>query len=209
MRAIDEASASGKVIAQLSGTVIELSFERSLVQVTLSLDTPIAPQYRAMIDDQRRKVAAGFGEIRSMTAAGDRHAAFRRHVEGSLTALDALRREADRLLALPRDQRDPDFVTRWSAEVPRIIGDLERLGQVLRDPGVSVPMEVLHLEEMQHLAWAIREYGGRERTMMAIAVARGEPVTEAGIVRMRAFHDTVLRRWAGIEMLRDIVPADL
>ncbi len=35
MRAIDQISDAGKVMAQLSSTVIELSLERSLVQVTL------------------------------------------------------------------------------------------------------------------------------------------------------------------------------
>ncbi|MFY8095921.1 MAG: methyl-accepting chemotaxis protein [Niveispirillum sp.] len=209
MRAIDQISDAGKVMAQLSSTVIELSLERSLVQVTLSLDSPIAVQYRTMIDEQRRKVATGFAEIRTMTAAEPRYAAFREKVESSLTALDTLRREADRLLSLPRAERDPQFVSRWSSDVPRIIGDLELLGQVLRDPNVTVPMEVLQLEQIQHLAWAIREYGGRERTMMAIAIARKEPVSEAGLVRMHAFHDTALRRRAGIVNLRNRVPADL
>ncbi|OYQ33751.1 hypothetical protein CHU95_15535 [Niveispirillum lacus] len=209
MRAIDQISDVGKVMARLSSTVIELSLERSLVQVTLSLDTPIAAQYRTMIDEQRRKVATGFAEIRALTEADKRYAVFKGKVDASLKELDALRREADRLLSLPRTERDPNFVSRWSSEVPRIIGDLELLSQVLRDPNVTVPMEVLQLEQIQHLAWAIREYGGRERTMMAIAIARQEPVSEAGLVRMQAFHDTALRRRAGIANLRDRVPADL
>ena len=190
--------------AKLGETVIEMSLERSVVQVTLSLDTPIAREYRDIIDGQRRKVADGFADIRAMAGGDPRFAEFSARLTAALGPLDALRAEADNLLALPLAARPPDFVARWSREVPGLIAELESLAGYLRDPGTTVPSAILKLEQLQHLSWAIREYGGRERTIFAIATARGEPVGEAGLLRASSLHDTVSRRWAAIRQLERV-----
>jgi methyl-accepting chemotaxis protein len=54
---------------------------------------------------------------------------------------------------------------------------------------------------VQHLAWSVREYGGRDRTYLAAALALGRPLTPEALERMAAFDGPVARRLDSLEAL--------
>jgi len=183
--------------------LVELSLERSLVQVTLQLPNPLAPQHRAMIESQRQKAGERFAAALAGLdgLGGERAARLAAYLRARVAELHRLREEADRQLVLPRDRRDPAFLARWSAEVPALISRLEERRNTLRGPGDLVPVTVMDQEQLQHLAWAVREYGGRDRTFLAVALALNTAPDGAARARMAELDGTVQRRLAQLETL--------
>jgi hypothetical protein len=128
-------------IAGLGQALVELSLERSLVQVTFQLPDPLNP---ARIEAQRRKAAAGFATATSdlLSIGRPEPRALAAELRRRLDALDTLRRAADDQLQRPPAARDPAVLPRWAAEVPAVIAAV-----TLR-------------ERVQQLAWAAREHRG-------------------------------------------------
>ncbi len=187
--------------ARLGTALIELSLERSLVQVTLSLPTPLSEQHRRMIEGQRRLAAEGFRDgLANLRRLDTPEAnALAGYIEQRLAALDAMRRQADALLALPRTARDGTFVGRWASEVPALISAIEARRGHVRRADDKLPNATRLTEQVQHLAWAVREYGGRDRTYLAIAMALNEPIPPAALARMEAFTSATGRRLMELE----------
>ncbi len=189
--------------AGLGVGLVELSLERSLVQVTLQLPDPLAPQHRGMIEAQRRKAGERFAAaLVALDGLGDERAArLAGYLRARLVELSRLREEADRQLALPRDRREPDFLARWSAEVPALVLRIEARRNTLRGPDDLVPATVLDQERLQHLAWAVREYGGRDRTFLAVGLALDSAPDAATRARMAELDAVVQRRLSDLETL--------
>ena len=190
-------------VATLGSALVELSLERSLVQVTLQLPDPIAPQFRAMIERQRRIAAEGFAAaLAALREVGTPEAArLADETAARLQGLDALRRPADADLARPLAQRDPAVLARWAAGVPQLISAIENRRGTARAANEPVPAGVALREQVQHLAWSVREYGGRDRTDLATALALGRPLTAEALERMAAFDGPVARRLDSLEAL--------
>ncbi|WP_158292141.1 methyl-accepting chemotaxis protein [Paracraurococcus ruber] len=192
-------------IAQFGQGLVDLSLERSVVQVTLQLPDPVAPSFRAMIDRQRDAAGQRLGAtLAGLDRLGGPAAdALARDIRAALGRLDALRRTADADLARPRAGRDAGFVARWAEEVPDLISALEPRRATLRPGSDAIPVAISVTEQVQHLAWAVREYGGRDRTLLAVAVALGQPIPAATRDRMQAFHAMVGQRLAALAALLD------
>ena len=196
-RTIDQRSATEQLVQTGQATnwvnqaTIELSLERSVMQVTLNLPDPIQPAFRRIIDEQRRLSGERFDVVADAVRA---NAGLRRGSEftGSLAELraeiDDIRQEADRLLALPRADRPDGAVDALPRRMKALIEDFAQLPIALRSETSRIPSAVLSLKEIQHNAWAIREYGGRERTYLAIAAATGTPIDAQTRQEMAALH---------------------
>ena len=183
-------------VATLGTALIELSLERSLVQVTLQLPDPVAPVHRAMIERQRGIAAAGFAEaLAVLRAVGTPEAAaLAADTEARLAWLQALRAPADADLARPRAQRDPAVLQRWAAGMPSLIAAIENRRLTARGTTDLVPGGVGIRDQVQHLAWSVREYGGRDRTYLAAALALDEPLSEEALERIASL-DQPVARW--------------
>jgi methyl-accepting chemotaxis protein len=190
-------------VATLGKALIELSLERSLVQVTLQLPDPLAPQHRAMIERQRQLAGAGFAEaLAGLRAVGTPEAQLLADdTTARLAGLEALRRPADAALAQPRSGRDTAVLERWAAGVPALISDIENRRLTARGVDEPVPGGVSLRDQVQHLAWSVREYGGRDRTYIAVALALGQPFAPQALQTMAAFDENVARRLAALEAL--------
>jgi methyl-accepting chemotaxis protein len=190
-------------VATLGSALIELSLERSLVQVTLQLPDPLAPPHRAMIERQRQVAGAGFADaLAALREVGTPEArALAEDTATRLAGLEALRRPADADLARPLAMRDPAVLQRWAGGVPTLISDIENRRLTARGVNEPVPGGVGLRDQVQHLAWAVREYGGRDRTYIAAALALGQPLTPYALERMAAFDGPVTRRLTALEAL--------
>ena len=188
-------------VATLGMALIELSLERSLVQVILQLPDPLSAEHRAMIERQRRVAAAGFAEaIGILRRLGTQEAmALAADTQARLAGLDALRAPADADLRRPRDQRDPAVLQHWATGVPALISAIENRRLTARGVNEAVPSGVAIRDQVQHLAWAVREYGGRDRTYMAAALALNSPLSPQALERMAEFNGPVLRRLDALE----------
>lgn len=189
--------------ALIGAALTDMSLERSLVQVNLRLAGPVSGEMNETIIRQRRLVDGKFRDALDGLAATreDGALALAAYVRRQIAAIDQLRQEAETQLARPLSGRDPAFVARWSQQVPSLIAAIEgRRGQV-RPASDRVPVSVLLREQVQHLAWAVRESGGRERTYMAAAVALNEPLSAATRARMAEFAAGVERHLVELDIV--------
>ncbi len=172
---------AASIQTELTRGVVAMSLERSLVQVTGGLADPIAPPFRKLLDEQRRKADAHLDRAATELAQLDQPSAQR--VVAVLTDtrqnIAALRVRADAELAKAGGDRDRAFLAQWPRVFPAAIERLESLRLQLRAAEGQLPAVVVTLSDVAHYAWRIRELGGRERTYYALASARGLPLTDA------------------------------
>ena len=200
---MSDASAAGSL---MSKATIELSLERSVMQVTLNLPDPIAPQFRALLNQQRVLSDAGFDAAQDAVAdaaALRRGEEFRSQLASLRREIAGIRAEADRWLAVPRDERPDAAVDTLPIRMKSAIGSLARLPIKLRGETVDVPSLVQTLEEVQRRAWEVREYGGQERTLLAIAAATGEPFSELATQEMAGLHGRAEAAMSALRILSD------
>lgn len=196
----EESSAASSV---LNEAIIELSLERSVMQVTLNLEPPIQPQFRDLIDQQRDKSTDGFERVLALLAENDFRRAdeFTAQLAANRHIIDNIRGRADQSLAVGASDRDPAEVENLAAEMKEIILLLSQLPLILKPEAVAVPSKMTSLQTIQHAAWAIREFGGRERTYMAIATATGRPFTGTLLEIMADYHAQAVTAMETLDIL--------
>lgn len=175
----------------VSRATIELSLERSVMQVALNLNPPITPQFRSIVTEQRRLSDTTFDTAMAV-ADNDRHLSYDTEFVARLQALrgriDALRSTADREMALPLAQRDAQLVESLPMDLKATIEAFAHITTTLHERDVALPGLVTVLGEIQRWAWEVREYGGRERTYLAIATADGRPISQRRRGEMAELH---------------------
>jgi methyl-accepting chemotaxis protein len=160
------------------GTVA-LSFERSVTQVALALETAAPPAFLQLIEQQRAESDATLertqAALRDVDALANR-AAFLSEVERTRARIADLRQEADALLAMPARDRDGARSLALPYDLKSHIEALYAAATLLVLPDGASSTEEMTLSQIQALAWEIREYGGRARTFYAIATLTGVPI---------------------------------
>ena len=194
---LSSAKATGNAVAALSylnKAAIEISFERSLSQVGLALPIPFPDQFRALLDEQRRRSDALFADLDAHLGQAD--------IPGELALVEGLRRYRARLGEI-RAAVDPDLrveaarraktdgatIARMKETIAAIVG----LGDLVRPAANDTPAAIAAHDLVMQRAWIVREFGGRERTYFAIATALGAPVARADMPEMLEAHGRVLQ----------------
>jgi methyl-accepting chemotaxis protein len=159
--------------------IVALSFERSVTQVALALDTAIPPAFLQLIEQQRvesdRLLRQAQGVLVDKPSFLNR-AVFSDQVRATRAAIADLRAEADDLLARPASARDPDRARDLPYELKSAIEALFASSSLLVLPDGDSSTREMMLSRVQSLSWEAREYGGRARTFYAIASLTGQPV---------------------------------
>ena len=174
------------VASELYVATTMLSLERSLTQVGLNLPTAMPDSLRGLLDDQRVAVDAAFAEVKAQLAASDRLGyadGITAELAQSLGRIGELRRTADPLLGVEMTARDPQMMRSIPSDIMATVGNIRQLDSELLPDDVLVPAGVTNLQTIQRLAWEVREFGGRERTIFAIATATGQPIPGESIGR--------------------------
>ncbi|OJJ13583.1 hypothetical protein BKI51_06215 [Alphaproteobacteria bacterium AO1-B] len=205
-KTLQSASQAVSVVSDMSSATIELSLERSLTQVAINLDDPIAPEIRSMLMDQRRKSNALFAEAKevllSSSEIGEREALASR-LDSQLGQIASLRQHADRLINVPIGDRKRQEIVSLPVEIKQMVSSLDALLGDIRGLMEEAPTDILATDEIVRQAWKIREYGGRERTLYAIATARRDPISRADLTYMFENHGRTVQAWEAIEAAKD------
>ncbi|MFK7839330.1 MAG: methyl-accepting chemotaxis protein [Bdellovibrionales bacterium] len=188
----------------LNKAIIELSLERSVMQVTLNLPDAIAKEFRGLIDEQIKKSEAGFDEAARLVQEDD---GFRRKDEflNSLKKLreeiNVLRVKADRNLSVPLNRRNNDDVKNLPINMKEIILLFSYLPIELKPENATISSKTIAMEGIQKEAWAIREFGGRERTYLAIAAATGGKLSDVTLEDMKLYHEAAEAAMHKLELI--------
>ncbi|WP_075214042.1 methyl-accepting chemotaxis protein [Mongoliimonas terrestris] len=202
-----------EIVAALSVATIELSLERSLSQVALSLDEPLSPALARRLDAQRATSKALFDTVMARlgeTSGWWEAAAFESRIRTDLDRIDAFRRTVDDLAGRALAERDPTLVDAIPVGIKETITSLYGLLDSVRSQGAESPSDLVLLDRIIDSAWVVREYGGRERTVFAIAAARKEAIALADIAAMNENHGIARRAFDVAYRLRtsaDVSPA--
>ncbi|HYF56145.1 MAG TPA: methyl-accepting chemotaxis protein [Salinarimonas sp.] len=189
---------SARLRALVGEASAQLSRERMLSEVALTLREPVTPALRALIDEQRPRVDAAAGSLRAAVAAS-----------GHLAGRDAFAAELDRLigaLATLRGEVDaeaPKTAFRRSKERARLIApELAVLTRALFDLGALaevreaiVPSRVVHGLAIQRLGWEMREYASRDQTFFLVASAMRAPMDVVTVQDAEARFERAAEAW--------------
>ena len=197
------AGQAGRVVAGISSASIELSLERSLTQVALNLDAPVSSDIERMITDQREKSGRLYDEainlIEGASAIPSRDAIVTR-LKGYLGEITALRSTADREMRRPLKDRDARLVETIPTQIKAIVLRMDRLSSDARTLMRASQPKVIGTDLVVQRAFTVREFGGRERTIFAVAVARGEPIRQSDLLYAIENNGRVLQVWELLEV---------
>ena len=202
LSALTSSAEATTAVAKVSQATIELSLERSLTQVSLNLDEPVGGDLKAMLDGQRELADRLFADARATLVASTRirsREEIARRLDGLLRAMEGLRREADAQLSLPLASRDVGKIDSIPSRIKETVLDIDGLSTTLRSFVQDVLPVISATDKVIQQAWIIREFGGRERTLFAIATARQEPISRTDIAYMFQNHGKVLQAWWEID----------
>ena len=191
-----------KAVTQVSQATIELSLERSLTQVALNLDNPISDDIKAMLDQQRIVSDDLFQEARDMLTSSrriDGRQALLQRLQNDLDAMERLRQDADGQLVLPIEERNELLRENIPLQIKEVVLSIDYLSATMRGLIQEAPQNVIVTDRIIQQAWTIREYGGRERTLFAIATARLDPIEREDIIYMLQNHGKVVQAWTIIQ----------
>jgi methyl-accepting chemotaxis protein len=180
-------AATSEALATLSRATIELSMERSASQLAIEVPGMVEANLGELIEQQRRKADPGLERVIAQshglvtTSQGE---AFRNAIKDLRGQLEPLRHEFDRLRNLPGDERPADIVEALPRALKAVVVNFEAQRHLLRGPGFVVPTEITMLETMRDQAWQVREFGGRERTYLAVGTALRTPIPAARLEEM-------------------------
>lgn len=182
MTAMDQAEQIEQAthLRQLLGdATVELSMERALTQVALTLREPITPELRTRLDGQRTRFDAAAAKLRSATIEVSRiHAAqgFLPGLDGAVKKVSELRQEVDVETTKTAFRRSKDRAHLLTPELKGLTRTLFDYGAHLEVRGAAVPPSILHGLTLQKLGWELREYASQDQTFFLIASAARAPM---------------------------------
>lgn len=155
-----------QLTSELMLGTIELSLERSVSQAALHIQEPVNNDFRKLLDRQRD---LGNPRIEFVINNTDQPIV-KEKLKDILLRLDKIRSDIDKNLSLPLNQRDERIVKNIHLFFPQTIEDARSVSNLLKGSHTNLDPDIQALESLQSFAWEAREFGGRERTYLAIAV---------------------------------------
>jgi len=191
--------------------MLPLSLERSVTQVGLSLATPLPPEFRTLLEQQRALSDKALAEMQSRLKGAQSLSnadGVASNLNGLSTQLAALRRQADAALSAERERRNSDSVSLPSSLMDLIV-DIQRSINPLKRADLLDAAKVQSLDLLAYRLWRIREYGGRGRTHFAIAAFHRTPINPLLMADMRELNGRVTQTWDAVSAVKNQVSKNL
>lgn len=195
---------STRMRALLGRTTIELSQERTLTQVALSLSEPATPELKQLIENQRPKFDKLFQELHTFMAAADHvpgAALVRNAVANLATEVAEIRKQADVEMTKTSFRRDKVRARQLAPRLRDITRLMFDLGVQLEAHGAAVPSGVIQGLTMQRLSWEMREYVTQDQTTFLIASASRTPIDAVAAVDIEIRYSRAEDAWNQTKLL--------
>lgn len=194
--------AKSLTIESLISAAGDLALERGITNTALNASAPASPAVLERIMKHRSQanesLDTALKEVRGTNFVEKEM--LLEAVDAAYKSVKALRAEADQALRLSISQRDANLKNIWVPTMTKLVETSQELRLVL---GVSIGLDdpVLGKEsQLQHAAWLMSEYAGRERAIVGGLIASGAPIDTASLQKLARFRGHVETGWS---MLKD------
>lgn len=161
----------------LGRTTVELSTERALTQVALTLREPITDDLRSRLDSQRAQLDAAAAKLQEAAMASAlAPQGFRNGLDEAMKKISALRQEVDAEVTKTAFRRSKERTHLLVPELKALTRSLFDHGAYLDAQNAAVPSGILHGLTLQRLGWELREYASQDQTFFLIASAARSPM---------------------------------
>lgn len=195
---------AARALSELSAAAIEMSLERSVTQVSLAQPGPAPSEFLDMIRTQRllseRKLDAALATAAPLRTT-ERLQPFLDGVTAIRADVASIRRSADAQMIRPAAQREANAAADLPERLKAAVSRLQAQRHLLRGDGHTLPTGANRLELLRDAAWALREFGGRERTYLVIAAASGAAIPADRLGVMSQNHLRAEEAWLDIRLL--------
>ncbi|MFK7875938.1 MAG: methyl-accepting chemotaxis protein [Paracoccaceae bacterium] len=181
---------------------IALSFERSVTQVSLSLEDPAPQAFLDLIQTQRDQADSLFNQAEeSIQPLADlpTKQQFLELKSAALETVTQIRAEVDQMLSVRSADRDPKRTKNLPFELKKEIAELKSIANLMTIENVLTSNTAYALGALQNLAWEVREFGGRARTYYAIATLNGTAIPTEMISLIEADSSRAASAWSDIQ----------
>ena len=126
-------------------------------------------------------------------------------VEGNYSRLHTLRRDVDRNIGRGKDDREPSLSSRWFAASSVFV---ESIGELLGEVNYQAGRGTFALDselQLQHWAWIVGEFAGRERAVLAGALARHDALRPEVKSQLALYRTRVELAWQAMRRFKPLV----
>ena len=182
LAAIDQAEQiqeAARLRQLLGDATVELSMERALTQVVMTLRQPITDELRARLDSQRIRLDEAVSKLRAAALEATRIQSAGEFLVGldeAVRKVSELRQEVDAEAPKTAFRRNKDRARLLAPEFKSLTRTLFDHGARLDVRDAAVPSGVLHGFALQKLGWEVREYASQDQTFFLIASADRSPM---------------------------------
>ncbi len=181
--------------------LIELSFERSVSQIGLALDSPLPEEFVLLLKKQRK---LGMDILNQLIADAKQSQDPNTNkaiviLEKEIAVLDSIRRQVDIDISLNKADRNVQLTSSFSEIFPATLEKIEAARIFF--PTSTESLEIQNLLSIMRLSWEIREYSGRERTYWAIATLQKKAPTETEKAKIKMLKQRSLSTWNRLERI--------
>lgn len=203
-RAVESLSTASAVKSSWNEGTVALSLERSVMQVSLSVETRVPQDFIDIIEQQRRESDELFDEAQTQISSFpnvELASNFRSRVNASRAVVESLRSEVDVLMRLPKSERSKERSYAIPDAMKTEISKLKGYSELLNLENDMTSSTAIGLAGIQNKAWEVREFGGRARTYYAIATLNNTPVSNSEMVRIQLDSKRGVESWSVLKNL--------
>ncbi|WP_448189085.1 methyl-accepting chemotaxis protein [Azospirillum sp. sgz301742] len=201
-RAAERVRAINGLSDQLLTAAGAWAVERGTANAVLADPKAATPAQRDDIAAKRRAGDAAFADAQARARALTGGAALDtalREAEAALRAVEGLRRQVDEALA--KGEAVADLRRDWFPRMSALILASQTLRGAVEDSGPASGGLVLRAFDLKNALWEMSEFAGRERGMVAGAVAGGKPFTAAQLEAVSRARGRVDSGWTAFRRL--------
>jgi methyl-accepting chemotaxis protein len=184
----------------------EILLERLATNNALQAAEPVGPVVLATIAAHRARIADSFDPGLAALALWEfpNKPALLQDLQAARQKADDYRRRADAAIKLPRDKRDETLRNTFTPVITDQVNAAFRIwSALLHGVGITDP-QLIRLATIKDIGWGMRDYAGRERAIVASAIAAGQPIPAAGLIAIAQHRARVELLW---DKLQDLTAA--
>lgn len=172
--------------------------ERGVTNSALGSSDPVLSDVNSKIKGFRESSRGSYQRALDMLSSSslEPDLKLQESVTDSLQVVDALRKDVDTALVLPKASRDKALSQKWMPGISKLILQSQKLRINLATQMLSLDPALGKDALVRHGVWLMSEYAGRERGVLAGIISADEPISPEQIQQLLGFRGKVEEGWS-------------